>query len=211
MPPWMEEFMALRRLTSVQRVQLQAFVALLQKWNVVHRLIGPSDNETIWDKHIADSLGALPMCESAQTLVDLGCGAGLPGIVLAIACPALQVRLIDAAHKKIAFCQTAIRELGLANATAQCARVESLETIASAVFADVVISRATWALADYLPLALPYCVPGGTIIAMKGAKWEEEIAAAQGIIAQQQLELLPQIYYTLPYSNDARHIIVMRR
>lgn len=206
-PDWMQTVFDACGCDAPQIDRCAQYLALLQKWNSVHRLIGPSDADTMWDKHIADALLTLPIVESMhrpETIVDIGSGAGLPGLVWAIARPAWQVHLLDPLHKRIAFCQTAARELALANVRVHCGRAED-EAMQQAIgCVDTIVSRATWALAEYLPLAAPFAVSGGAIVALKGARWDEEMRAAENVLSEQKLTLRGFSDYTLPRSAAPR-------
>ena len=123
--------------------------------------------------HVLDSLAVLPHIEGAKALLDVGSGAGLPGIPIAIARPDLAVTLLDAGLKKAAFLRQAQAELGLTNLTVVCARVEQWRPGASF---DVVVSRAFAELAEFVAQAQHLVAPDGVMLAMKGVHPFEEIA-----------------------------------
>lgn len=153
--------------------QLLAFAALLGKWNRVYNLTALRDAQQVISHHLLDSLAVLPHLGAAKRLADIGSGGGLPGIPLAIARPQLQVALVEASQKKSAFQQQAKIELGLANVSVHCVRVEAWR--AEEKF-DVVISRAFSDLAEFVKLSGHLLAAGGALLAMKGVYPYEEIA-----------------------------------
>ncbi len=107
------------------RAKLLAYLELIGKWNRVHNLTAVRGPERMVVLHLLDSLAVLPHVAGAGTLLDVGTGAGLPGIPLAIARPDLAVTLLDASHKKATFLRQAKAELALANATSRCSTSRS--------------------------------------------------------------------------------------
>ncbi|MBI4211408.1 MAG: 16S rRNA (guanine(527)-N(7))-methyltransferase RsmG [Deltaproteobacteria bacterium] len=157
--------------------QYQAFIQLLLTWNAKINLTAITDPKEIQVKHIEDCLSLLPHLGDATSVIDLGTGGGFPGIPLKIARPDLKVTMIEATRKKVSFLYKAIAELGLHGIQAIEGRAEDLKTQEKVGKADVVVSRATWQLKDFLPIALGYCHPKSRIFAMKGPRFEEELAA----------------------------------
>lgn len=151
--------------------KLLAYVTLLHKWNKVYNLTAIRDSQQMVSHHLLDSLAVLPFLTGGRWL-DVGCGAGLPGIVLAVAQPDWQFTLLDSNSKKTSFVQQAIIELGLKNATVHCARVEEWQPTEKF---DGIISRAFTQLADFLRITRHLMAPGGYWAAMKGAP-EHELA-----------------------------------
>lgn len=164
-------------LPAVTQQKLHAYLALTQKWNKIYNLTALRDAETMLTHHILDSLAVVPHVRDAKTILDVGSGAGLPGIPLALALPDAQVTLLDSNHKKTAFLQQAVIELKLANVKVICERVENIEL--NQIF-SVVISRAFAELPKFVELAGRLVAPGGLLIAMKGIHPAAEIAQLQG-------------------------------
>ncbi len=160
-------------LSSAAQRRLVAYLRLIEKWNRVHNLTAVREAEQMVALHILDSLTLLPYLEGKATLLDVGTGAGLPGIPLAIARPDLQVTLLDSIHKKTAFLQQAKAELDLANCTVVCERVETW--LPQQTFA-IVVSRAFSDLADFVVQSAHHVAPGGELLAMKGVHPFEEIS-----------------------------------
>lgn len=188
-------------LDARQEQQLLAYVALLDKWNKVYNLTAVREPEAMVTQHLLDSLAVLPHLAAAGTLVDVGAGAGLPGIPLAIARPDLRVILTDSNHKKTTFMQQACVELGLANASVVCERVERVEL---PVKADAVISRAFSDLKEFARLAGHLLAPGGRLLAMKGIYPHEELAQLPANVKVKQV-----IPLTVPGLEANRHLVVM--
>lgn len=142
------------------------------KWNRAYNLTAVRERAEMVPRHLHDSLAVLPFLHGA-TVLDVGTGAGLPGLVLAIADPARRYTLLDANGKKIRFCEYAIDALKVPNATAVQARVE---TYRPGVCFDTVVSRAFASIADFIQHAGHLCAPGGAMLAMKGSHPAQELA-----------------------------------
>jgi 16S rRNA (guanine527-N7)-methyltransferase len=155
--------------------KLEAYLALLTKWNKVYNLTSIRAPDEMVTHHLLDSLAVLPIIEKSAlagrqySLADIGSGAGLPGLVLAIARPEWEVVSVETVEKKAAFQRQVKIELGLANVSIHCGRVEDLQENF-----DAAISRAFASLADFVKLAghLSNC-----LWAMKGGYPADEIAA----------------------------------
>lgn len=154
------------------RERLIEYLALLHKWNNVYNLTAVREKEKMVAQHLLDCLAVSPHLDG-RTVVDVGSGAGLPGIPLALARPEWRVTLLEAGHKKAAFLRQAVIELELRNATVVCDRVEKWQPAAQF---DVVISRAFSDLAEFVALAGRLCARDGVIAAMKGVHPYEELS-----------------------------------
>ena len=152
---------------------LLAYVELLVRWNQAYNLTAVRDPAEMVSRHLLDSLAILPFV-SGPDLADVGTGAGLPGIPLAVARPDLKFTLVDSNGKKTRFVTQAMAELKLANVTVVQARTEAWQP--AAPFAQVV-SRAFASLGDFARLAGGLAIPGGTLLAMKGADPKDEMGA----------------------------------
>ncbi len=146
---------------------------LIAKWNRVHNLTAVRETDQMVVLHLLDSLSVLPHLAGAKTVIDVGTGAGLPGVPVAIARPDLAVTLLDSSHKKATFLRQVKTELALANVDVVCERVETWKP---AQRYDAVISRAFSELADFIAQAQHLVAPGGVMLAMKGVYPFEEIA-----------------------------------
>ncbi|NIE66569.1 16S rRNA (guanine(527)-N(7))-methyltransferase RsmG [Burkholderia sp. Ax-1719] len=165
-------------LNERQHQQLLDYVALLVKWNAVYNLTAIRDPRQMLIQHILDSLSILPHLPSREnaTVLDVGSGGGLPGIVLAIARPDWHVTLNDIVQKKSAFQSQAKAELGLTNLAVVTGRVESLRPgVEVPKKFDLIVSRAFAELTDFVTLARHLVADDGAIWAMKGVRPDGEI------------------------------------
>ncbi len=186
-------------LSAAQQARLLQYVALLQKWNRVYNLTAIREESRLVSHHLLDSLAVVPHLRGHRIL-DVGTGAGLPGIAIAVARPDLEVVMLDSNHKKLAFVTQAIGELGLANASVERTRVEQWHPVAGF---DVVISRAFAELPDFARLAGHLLAPGGRLLAMKGLHPHEEIAALPEAFTCEQVLTLEVL------GVEARHLVVL--
>jgi 16S rRNA (guanine527-N7)-methyltransferase len=193
------------RLPPRARESLAAYVVLLAKWNRTYNLTAIREPDRMVTHHVLDSLAVLPQLPSREGIrvLDVGSGGGVPGIPLAIAQPGWSFVLLDGNHKKGAFLQQAVIELGLRNTQALVARVEAYRS--DAPF-DVVISRAFSDLATFVECAARHLAPRGQLVAMKGVVPDEEIA---NLPADIRVVASPAL--TVPGLDAERHLIIMER
>ncbi len=188
-------------LDTVTKQRLLDYIALLHKWNRVYNLTAVREPQKMLYQHVLDSLAVLPYIKGPR-LLDVGSGAGLPGIPLAIARPDLSVTLLDSNHKKTTFLRQACIELALTNVAVVCDRVESWQPDAGF---DQVISRAFSDLGEFVRLAGHLCAPGGTLIGMKGLYPYEELAnLPTGTVAEQVISL------NVPGLEAQRHLVLLK-
>ena len=165
-------------LSDAQLDKLLDYVALLAKWNAVYNLTAIRDPRQMLIQHILDSLSIVPHLASLgpSSVLDVGSGGGLPGIVLAIVLSDWTVTLNDIVHKKTAFQAQAKAELGLTNLSVVTGRVETLKPgVEVPAKFDVIVSRAFAELADFVTLARHLVAGQGAIWAMKGVRPDGEI------------------------------------
>ena len=154
---------------------LERYAALLASEGVLRGLIGPREVPRLWDRHLVNCGLLAPLIPEGARVADLGSGAGLPGLVLALARPDLRVTLIEPMARRVAFLTEACETLGLDRVTVVRGRAEqSLDRHAF----DVVTSRALAPLPQLLAWSLPLVASGGAMLAMKGASAADEIEAA---------------------------------
>lgn len=190
-------------LSAAQVAQLLDYLALLAKWNAVYNLTAVRDPAQMVTQHLLDSLAAVPAFAQAKNVLDVGAGGGLPGMVLAIARPALQVSLIDTVHKKTAFLTQVKAELGLTNVTVHTGRVEQLQVQQKF---DAITSRAFADLSDFVNWSGHLLAQGGQFIALKGIAPHEETARLPAGWRVMQVQPL-----TVPGLDAARHLIFIER
>jgi 16S rRNA (guanine527-N7)-methyltransferase len=159
------------RLAAAEQKRLLQYIELLQQWNKAYNLTAVRDPDEMLTKHVLDSLAVLPFLHGPRVL-DVGTGAGLPGIPLALARPELQFTLLDSNGKKTRFVTHAVATLALKNVEVLQARVEDYRP---AVAFATVISRAFASLGDFVRLAGHACAPAGRLLAMKGAPPDAEL------------------------------------
>jgi 16S rRNA (guanine527-N7)-methyltransferase len=153
--------------------RLRAYAAVLLRWNHTINLVAPGDERTLWSRHIEDCLQLVPLIPSGtRTAIDIGSGAGLPGLVLAIA-TGIPFHLVEADRRKAAFLREAAR-LTAAPVTIHCARAECAQIPP----ASLVTARGVAPLPRLLALAYPLLAPGGVCLFPKGQQADNELTAA---------------------------------
>jgi len=159
------------------------FLGFLHAVNQQMNLTGAREAEELWLRHAFDSLTLFPFVAGAGSLVDIGSGGGFPAIVLAIACPDLQITMIESTGKKCEFLKACIENLELDNAKVRQGRAETLahEPALREAF-DVGTARGLAALPTLLEYLMPFVQPAGVVLAMKGRRHAEELEAAQNAL-----------------------------
>lgn len=170
-----------RRVFASERLDLAArYTELLGTDGVVRGLIGPREAPRLWDRHILNSAVLAEAIPPGATVCDVGTGAGLPGVVLAIARADIHVTLVEPLLRRTTFLEEVVAELGLDHVTVRRGRAEDLH--GSQTF-DVVTSRAVAPLERLLGWSMPLVAPTGAVVAMKGQSIREEIVAAEAFLA----------------------------
>ena len=195
-----------------QIAQLLTYVAMIGKWTQVYNLTAVRDPAEMMTHHLLDSLAAVPPLsrqleqmglESSARLLDVGAGAGLPGVIIAICCPAVAVTCVDAVAKKAAFIKQAALELKLANLAGLHQRVEQL-----AEPFDVICSRAFASLGDFTRWSANALAPGGVWMAMKGKHPITEIDTLNH--GDKRIDMFHVEQLTVPGLDAERCIVWMR-
>src|SRR5262245_27403189 len=153
----------------------ERYAELLAGPGVERGLLGPNEVPRLWERHLLNSAAVASMVPGPCSVADLGSGAGLPGIVLAMLLPDSEVTLLEPALRRTIFLEECVAELGLGNARVWRARAEQA---AGELAVDVVTARAVAPLDRLAALALGLLKPGGIVLAVKGAKAEAEVQAA---------------------------------
>ena len=185
------------QLSDQQKNQLLDYLALLQKWNKVYNLTSVRDPQGMLTRHILDSLSLIPYLH-CNSLLDVGSGAGLPGIPVAICFPQMAVTLLDSNIKKTRFLQQVKAELKLNNVTVIHGRVEQL-TLPKF---EVITARAFATIAEIIDLAARHCDDAGSLVLMKGVYPEQELASVGG-----GFTLKDVIALNVPGDQAERHLV----
>jgi 16S rRNA (guanine527-N7)-methyltransferase len=185
-----------------QRKQLLTYLALITKWNQVYNLTAILDEREMVTQHLLDSLAIVPHLASGDFL-DVGSGAGLPGIPLAIVAPERNVTLLDSNQKKTAFLQQAVIELGLRNVSVFAARVEAWHPD---LRFDVIASRAFSDLGEFIGQSEHLLREHGVFAAMKGVYPEAEIARLPADFRVRKVQRL-----AVPGLAAERHLVLVER
>lgn len=181
------------------RARLVAFVRLLDKWNRQYNLTAVRDPEQMITRHLLDSLSALPYLRGSRVL-DIGTGAGLPGIPLALARPGVRFILLDSNARKLTFVRQALHDLRIDNVTVVQARAEKFHPESKF---DTLIARAFASLSEILAVSAHLCAPDGRLLAMKGVFPQEELAAI-GATYRVEVKALD-----VPGLDAERHLVIL--
>ena len=190
------------------RNQLCAFGRAMVKQNEVMNLTGITEDEAVAKMHLLDSLTVLSTAVLAgKSLIDVGCGAGFPGVPLAIAAPTAKITLLDSLGKRMKWLEEVLPTLGV---SAECVTARAEEAVVTRRESyDFATSRAVARLNILLELTAPYVRVGGAVLAMKGAAAREELAECGNAIKKLGLKLEEVKEY--PIDGTAHAVIVLRK
>jgi 16S rRNA (guanine527-N7)-methyltransferase len=203
-------------LAPAQQAQFEAYYRLLSDWNTRFNLTAITDYTEVQLKHFVDSLTAAPLLSAVSgtrgKLIDVGAGAGFPGVPLAIAFPDLRVTLLEATGKKVRFLDELVRELGLENAIAVHARAEEYahQPDQRACY-DFAVARAVAPLRTLVEYTLPFVRRGGLLIAYKAIDAEAESREAARAIQQLGGRLRELKPVKIGDLADVRHLVVVEK
>ena len=189
--------------------KLCEFGAAMVKQNEVMNLTGITEDTQVAKLHLLDSLTVMASADlRGKSLIDVGCGAGFPGVPLAIACPEAKITLLDSLAKRMHWLETIVPALGIENARCVTARAEE-EVAKCRETYDFATSRAVARLNILLELTAPYVKVGGAVLAMKGMAAKEELAEAKNAI--RKLGLQVETVKEFPIEDTAHTVIVLRK
>lgn len=198
--------------TEEMMSRFQRFSELLREWNEKINLTAITEPDEIELKHFIDSLTILQTGKIKGKLIDIGCGAGFPSFPIKIACPDVDVTLLDSLNKRVLFQNEVIKELSLTKVHTVHSRGEDGgKNPDHREQYDVACARAVSSLPSLIELCIPFVKVGGYFIAMKGSNAEEEIAASKKALKELNAEIETVITFSLPRSEDGRNIVVIKK
>lgn len=197
--------------SDAQIAQLEDFTARMLDTNKVMNLTRITDPKEIAEKHLLDCASLLQAADfSKKSVVDVGCGAGFPGMPLHILCPSCELTLLDSLGKRIRFLQGCIDAMNLSNIEAVHARAEEFAAKHREQY-DFAVSRAVAQLNVLAELSLPLVKQGGAFIAMKSKDTDEELERAKKAIRLLGGEIEKIIDYTIPHTEITHRLVVIRK
>lgn len=197
--------------SDAQIAQLEEFTARMLETNKVMNLTRITDPKEIAEKHLLDCASLLQAADfSKKSVVDVGCGAGFPGMPLHILCPSCELTLLDSLGKRIRFLQGCIDAMNLSDIEAVHARAEEFAAKHREQY-DFTVSRAVAQLNVLAELSLPLVKQGGAFIAMKSKDTDEELERAKKAIRLLGGEIEKIIDYTIPHTEITHRLVVVRK
>lgn len=186
------------------------YLSELKIWNRKINLTSLRDDSDIVIGHFLDSISAVRFMPETGSLLDIGSGAGFPGLPIKIAIPALDVTVMDSSRKKTAFMREIVRVLGLEGVDVVCGRAEDEGNGIERLSFERVITRAVGPIPEILRLSEPYLAAGGRIILMRGRRGGDEWDAAEAKVVK-RFRLEERSEFTLPYGGQSRVILSVER
>ncbi len=190
--------------------RLYGYFRELKKWSRKVNLIARgTGDEQIVENHFLDSLTLLPFLQGEDIrLLDVGSGAGFPGLVVAAARPEIGITLVEPRLKRVSFLRHVVRTLGLGEVTVLSCRVEDEAVLPSDMRLSHITSRAVSEVGEFLAMAARFARPGCEVICMKGPKWREELEAGASQIEALPFCLKRVVEHRLPFSGAERALLV---
>jgi len=175
-------------------------------------LTGISQKREMIIKLFLDPLAALPYLPSSGTVLDIGSGAGVPGLPLKIARPEFEVHLLESRAKKVSFLKDMIRRLDLEGIEACRGRAEERADLPTLLHCyDIVTVRALAPLGETITLCSPYLEPGSLLVTYKGSKVDRELEDSRRLMEEQNLRISKRLPYSLPETQGKRYLLILKK
>ncbi len=195
-------------LNSDHEEAISLYISELLKWNKSINLTAITTVDEIYEKHIIDCLNVIPHLKEISSIIDVGSGAGLPGILIALVCPQIKVLSVESVGKKANFQKNIKRKLNLKNLEIYSGRVENIQSEKKTRY-DMAICRAFSSLENFINLAEP--LVSKKLIAMKGPEGQKELEDIKSKKDVHNIKEYMSINYSLPKSNSTRNIIILSK
>ena len=200
---------------ALSEEQVSLFILFLEglwSWNRSINLTGIAQKRTMLIQLLLDPLVALPYLPLSGTLLDVGSGAGIPGLPLKIARPDYKVHLLEAKAKKVSFLRDMIRKVGLKGIKACQGRAEKIDDLQALFHGyDIVTARALAPLKKTIGICSPHIMPGGLLVTFKGSHIHREKANSQGVMEGLGFVIETEAAYRLPEARGERHLLILKR
>jgi len=200
---------------TLSEKQVYLFVVFLEElwsWNRRMNLTGISEKREMIIRLLLDPLVALPYLPSGDTVLDVGSGAGIPGLPIKIARPEFEVHLIESKAKKVSFLRYMIRKLGLKGIEAYRGRAEGRADLPILLpFYDIVTARALAPLKKILTICSAYLEPGSILVTFKGSRVDQEIKDSERLMEELHFRISKKIPYSLPETEGKRCLLILEK
>ncbi len=188
--------------------QLLSYAGMIEKEGELRGLVGPRELQRLWTRHILNSMAILPFIPAGVDVVDVGSGAGFPGIVAAIVRKDLRFLLVDSMERRVQWLNDVVAALSIPNVEVIHARSEDL---INAVRADVVTARAVAVLKNLIPLTMPLLKGGGSLVALKGVRVDNEIDEAISILREYNAKWA-DVHFVTPFgTHEETRVLEIRK
>lgn len=188
--------------------QLLSYAGMIEKEGELRGLVGPRELQRLWTRHILNSTAILPFIPAGVDVVDVGSGAGFPGIVAAIVRKDLRFLLVDSMERRVQWLNDVVATLSIPNVEVIHARSEDL---INAVRADVVTARAVAVLKNLIPLTMPLLKGGGSLVALKGVRVDSEIDEAITILREYNAKWA-DVHFVTPFgTHEETRVLEIRK